>query len=184
MSLSFGIDLDGVVWEGKSLIAGSLEAISLLRSKGDVRFLTNNSAKTKSNLVQKFKDLSIFVREEEIFTSGYSTLNFVLANKFKKISLVADLEIEDLYKANGLTVVPDSGSVDAVVVHFSKNISYELLAVRLNQVISGAKLIGCNRERVFCGWLGARYPSNTNAYFALVYLAYRFSNGIRYFSDA
>jgi HAD superfamily hydrolase (TIGR01450 family) len=149
MTKNFGIDLDGVVWAGSALLQGAQEAIGVLRSKGNVRFLTNNSAKTKPSIVDKFKGLGVSVAESEIYTSGYAALDYAKKSGFKKINLVADAEIKKLYLENGFDVQNQIEDVAAVVVHFSRQISYDLLALCTHQVINGATLIGCNRDRIF-----------------------------------
>ncbi|MEC8729912.1 MAG: hypothetical protein VXX66_03765, partial [Actinomycetota bacterium] len=53
-------DLDGVVWNGDSFIAGSVEAITQLQRGGaSVWFVTNNSNKPPSHYVQRLSDAGV-----------------------------------------------------------------------------------------------------------------------------
>lgn len=148
---SIGIDLDGVVWRGKDLIRGADLAIKRLQKKYDVVFVTNNSAKNKLQIQKKLSNLGIPCEESDIFTSGYEAIKRCGTLGYSKIFCIAPEEIKDEYLKRGIQLVSSKSEdyVEAVVVHYYSEFGYRDIATALDFIDLGAKLIACNRERVF-----------------------------------
>ncbi len=72
--LGYLIDMDGVVYRGNELIPGADAFIRALRA-ADVPFLflTNNSQRTRRDVVTKLARLGIEVEEDHVFTSAVAT---------------------------------------------------------------------------------------------------------------
>ena len=63
------IDLDGVIYEGETMIAGAAKAMAWVRSQEIPRlFLTNTTSKPRSALVDKLAEMGIESSEREILT--------------------------------------------------------------------------------------------------------------------
>ena len=72
------VDLDGVVYLGSKLINGAKEAIEEFRKAGlQVFFVTNNSAKTRKELMEKLLGLGVDCSLNEVITSGYIAAIFL-----------------------------------------------------------------------------------------------------------
>jgi ribonucleotide monophosphatase NagD (HAD superfamily) len=70
------IDMDGVLYRGTELIAGADTFIQQLRTKHvPFRLLTNNSQRTRRDVVAKLDRLGIGVEEEQIFTRWKPTFS-------------------------------------------------------------------------------------------------------------
>ncbi len=87
MSETWLIDLDGVIWRGNSLIAGSDEAVAALRTANKrVVFFTNNSFPLVSSLVDKLCSMNIPASREDILTSAMAASR-LLKGKSKVLCL-------------------------------------------------------------------------------------------------
>ena len=76
------IDMDGVLYRGSELIAGADAFIRELRRRGiPFRLLTNNSQRTRRDVVAKVARLGIDVEEEHVFTSAMATARFLAHQK-------------------------------------------------------------------------------------------------------
>ena len=72
--LGYLIDMDGVVYRGGELISGSDKFINQLIKKDiPFRFMTNNSQRTRLDVVAKLERLGILVEEQHIFTCAMDT---------------------------------------------------------------------------------------------------------------
>ena len=78
-------DCDGVLWHGNQAIEGSPQMIQKFRKLGKkVIFVTNNSSKTRSEFVQKSKDLGFGGELEEFFTTSLLVAEYLKNIGFDK----------------------------------------------------------------------------------------------------
>ncbi len=64
------IDLDGTVYEGRTLVPGVVETIEWLRSAGiPFLFTTNTSRKSRNDVVSDLARMGLPVQAEEILTA-------------------------------------------------------------------------------------------------------------------
>ena len=76
------IDMDGVLYRGKRLIPGADHFIQQLRARDiPFRLLTNNSQRTRRDVVAKLSRLGIDLEEEHVFTSAMATARFLAQQK-------------------------------------------------------------------------------------------------------
>src|SRR5690242_9272146 len=76
------IDMDGVLYRGSELIPGADDFIHQLRARQvPFRLLTNNSQRTRRDMVAKVARLGIEVEEEHIFTSAMATARYLARQK-------------------------------------------------------------------------------------------------------
>ncbi|XP_064634817.1 glycerol-3-phosphate phosphatase-like [Lineus longissimus] len=69
---NFLFDCDGVLWDGPRLIPGAQDALRLLRKLGKkIFFITNNSSKTREDLLKKFERLEFEAHTEEIICTAH-----------------------------------------------------------------------------------------------------------------
>ena len=82
MKHGFLIDMDGVLYRGAELIPGADRFIEqLLERNIPFRFLTNNSQRTRLDVVTKLSRLGINVGEEHIFTCAMATARYLAQQK-------------------------------------------------------------------------------------------------------
>jgi len=145
----FCFDLDGVLWEGDSIISGSPEAISWLISEGkEVFFVTNNSTVNTHQILQRFQKHGFpKIDPSRIYCTAEATAKYLATIQFKgKIYMIGnDAMREAMSNLPGVTIVephqteaatptPNELSVvpleevDAVVIGFDKGVNYFKMA--------------------------------------------------------
>src|SRR5260370_41753951 len=78
MTWGFLIELDGVLYRGTELIHGGDGFIRRLRREGiPFCLLTNNSQRTRRDVVAKLARLGVEVEESHVFTSAMATARFL-----------------------------------------------------------------------------------------------------------
>src|SRR5205807_6560464 len=82
MKHGYLIDMDGVLYRGSELIPGADSFVEQLRARHiPFRLLTNNSQRTRRDVVAKVARLGIDVEEEHIFTSAMATARCLAQQK-------------------------------------------------------------------------------------------------------
>ena len=87
--IGFLIDMDGVIYRGGVLIEGADEFINQLIVKNiPFRFMTNNSQRTRLDVVAKLGKLGIYVEEQHIFTCAMATARYLASQDAKATAFV------------------------------------------------------------------------------------------------
>ena len=80
MMKGYLIDMDGVVYRGTELIPGADLFIEQLKARDiPFLFLTNNSQRTRRDVVTKLTRMGIYVDDSNIFTCAMATAQFLAA---------------------------------------------------------------------------------------------------------
>ena len=140
------IDMDGVLYRGKELIPGSDYFIQKLRSKGiPFRLLTNNSQRTRRDVVAKLDRLGIEVEEQHVFTSAIATARFLAAQKPGGTAFViGEGGLLTALHHNGYAVVDHEP--DYVVVGEGRTFNLEQVDAAVRMIMGGAKLVATNLD--------------------------------------
>jgi HAD superfamily hydrolase (TIGR01450 family) len=138
------LDLDGVVWLAGQPIEGVGEAVGLLRGHGvRVVFATNNSAPTLDELIERMRRADIAAEPADIITSAQAAA--ALVGRGESVLAVADGGAREALLARGARLV-DEGPVDAVVVGWTHDFTFDRLTQAADAVRAGARLIGTNED--------------------------------------
>jgi len=145
------VDLDGVVWIGREMVPGAVEALSRMLADGkEIVFVTNNSVKQPAEYASRLRDAGIEVPDERVLTGGVATAKlaaerigpggtaFVIgAPGFKKTVAAAGLELLE----------GEAGqSADAVIVSAHRGFDYAELLTATRALQGGASLFGTSRD--------------------------------------
>lgn len=159
------LDLDGVVYLGDKVISGAEEAVRALIEAGlGIRYMTNNSYRTRRAYTRKLRRLGIPARESEIYTSGYLTAR-QLARKGvagKSAFVIGGPGLRQELELVGLELV-SGPPADYVVTGFDPRFSYVKLAKAYQCYLDGAKLVASNKDRSFPSDEGPRPAGGTVA---------------------
>lgn len=139
-------DLDGVIFQGKSLISGSKEILSILTGAGiPYRFITNTTRMTKNNLVKMLGDMGLVVDSNDIFAAPHAAAEYCELRGYNKILLfVPDQEMQDDFSAFQLV----ENNPDAVVVgDMGALFTFGLLNKIFRIIIDGAELVAMHKNR-------------------------------------
>jgi 4-nitrophenyl phosphatase len=138
------LDLDGVVWLAGQPIEGVGEAVGLLRRHGvRVVFATNNSAPTVDELIERMRRAGIDAVAEDIITSAQAAA--ALIRPGESVLALADGGAREALVARGARLA-EAGPVDAVVVGWTRDFTFDRLAQAADAVRAGARLIGTNED--------------------------------------
>jgi len=138
--------MDGVVYRGNKLIPGADRFIQILLEKEfPFLFVTNNSQRSRCDVVLKLTQMGIDVEIEHIFTCAISTARFLASQKPNGSAYV-------IGDAGLLTALHDHGYAineadpDYVVVGEGRLLNFEVLEKALKLIINGSKLIATNLD--------------------------------------
>jgi 5'-nucleotidase len=140
------IDMDGVIYRGSHLIAGADRFIEKLRGSNiPFRFLTNNSQRTRRDVVTKLQRMGIDIEEQHVFTCAMATARFLAAQKPGGTAFViGEGGLLTALHANGYSIVDKDP--DYVVVGEGRLVTFEMVEAALNMILNGAKLIATNLD--------------------------------------
>lgn len=146
MSKGFLIDMDGVIYRGSQMIPGADQFIRQLREDGTpFLFLTNNSQRTRRDVVTKLARMGIDVDEQHVFTCAMATARFLAQQKPNGTAYVlGEGGLLNALHQNGYSVVDHDP--DFVVVGEGRTLSWDMLETATQMILDGAKLIATNDD--------------------------------------
>jgi NagD protein len=164
--------MDGVVYRGSELIPGADHFIAQLRERDiPFTFLTNNSQRTRRDVVAKLTRMGIDVEEQHVFTCAMATARFLAQQKPGGTAFViGEGGLLNALHQNGYAVVDHEP--DYVVVGEGRTFNLELVEAATRMILGGAKLIATNLDpncptqnglRPGCGAMVAMLESATGA---------------------
>jgi HAD superfamily hydrolase (TIGR01450 family) len=153
------IDLDGVVYRGRDLIAGADQAIATFRQLGKkIAFLTNNSASSTFAVWQKLQNLGIECDRQEILTAAAAAATFIADQRIDQgqgVLVIGTNALKEELVSQGVAIA-DADHCGAVLVGLDPQFHYDAIAIALRALKNGAKLVICNRD--------ANFPSTGGQY--------------------
>jgi len=138
--------MDGVLYRGSEVIRGADRFIAELRRR-DVpfRFLTNNSQRTRRDVVAKLARMGIDVEEQHVYTCATATASFLEWQKPGGTAFViGEGGLLTALHQHGYAIV-DHGP-DYVVVGEGRTFNLELVEAAVRMIMSGAKLVATNLD--------------------------------------
>ena len=146
-------DMDGVLWRGLEEIGDLSESFKVIEAN-QVNFAlaTNNSTKRRIRYVEKLAGFDVHVKEEQIFTSGTVSADYLksIYPKGTKAYVIGEAGLKSFMTDAGFELV-DEGA-ELVLVGLDREISYDKLA-KAGQLIlyNQAKFYGTNADPSFPG---------------------------------
>src|SRR5438132_11895967 len=146
MKHGYLIDMDGVIYRGHELIPGADRFVEQLRVREiPFCFLTNNSQRTRRDVVTKLARMGVDVEEDHIFTCAMASARFLALQKPGGTAFV-------IGEGGLLTALHQSGYAvvdhepDYVVVGEGRTFNLELVEAAVRMILGGAKLIATNLD--------------------------------------
>src|SRR5438105_9863821 len=142
----FLIDMDGVLYRGPELIPGADRFVRELRDRDiPFRFLTNNSQRTRRDVVAKLARMGVEADDEHVFTCAMATAQFLAGQKPNGTAFViGEGGLLTALHQHGYAVVDHDP--DYVVVGEGRTFNLELVESATRMVLAGAKLIATNLD--------------------------------------
>ncbi|QQE10073.1 HAD family hydrolase [Planctomycetota bacterium] len=140
------IDMDGVIYRGSELIHGADAFIhSLLQNNIPFLFLTNNSQRSRRDIVMKLRFMGINISEDHVFTCAMATARFLANQKPQGTAyVIGDSGLTTALHRNGFSIVDKNP--DYVVVGETRTFSFEMLEAATNMILQGSRLIATNLD--------------------------------------
>lgn len=140
------IDMDGVIYRGNELIPGADRFINELRSNDiPFSFLTNNSQRTRRDVVVKLARLGIDVEESHVFTCAMATARYLARQKPNGTAyVIGEGGLLNALHANGYSIVDKDP--DYVVVGEGRTLNFEMVEAAQRMILGGAKLVATNLD--------------------------------------
>ena len=138
--------MDGVIYSGETLIEGADKFIkNLLKKNIPFTFMTNNSQRTRLEVIRKLKGLGIDVSEEHVYTSAMATGKFLGdQGKHGTAYVLGEGGLLTSLHENGITLV--NTDPEFVVLGEGRNFTLEMVQLAVDMILSGAKFITTNRD--------------------------------------
>lgn len=151
------VDLDGVVYRGRSAVPGVAALLAERASRGDaVIYCTNNSSRHRTEYLAQLRELGAPVRPEVIVTSARATALALAQDEPRtRVAMVlgGDGLARELRDVGIRTVAPTAHGVDAspdtLVVGIDRRFTYARLGFASQALRSGARFVVTNRDPVF-----------------------------------
>ena len=144
------IDMDGVLYRGKTGLPGGPELMALLAEQ-DISYLmvTNNSTLTPASFVERLGGMGIEVPEELIMTSGVATAEYLrtIAPTGAKVNVVGEQGLVDVLEERGFQI--GGRDSDYVVCGWDKTVTYEKLMIACLAIRDGATFVGTNADKTY-----------------------------------
>jgi glycerol-1-phosphatase len=145
------VDLDGVVWIGREMVPGAVEALSDLLADGtEIVFVTNNSVKRPAEYAARLREAGIGVTDDRVLTGGVATARLAAERVGPGASafVIGAPGFKETVAAAGLRLLDgDAGqSADAVIVSAHREFDYAELLTATRALQAGALLFGTSRD--------------------------------------
>jgi 4-nitrophenyl phosphatase len=154
-------DLDGTLYRGDEPVPHAADVLGELRKQGAlIRFLTNNSSRTRSFFGEKLRRLGFQCDDDEVYSSATGSAKHLM-DKGLRSAYVLGMEglsrtlvesgIEVVNRASDLSPMPmqDGPIAAAAVVGICTNLTYDLLSGTMRQVRAGAEFVATNPDTTF-----------------------------------
>ena len=147
--------MDGVIWLGDEVIAGSADAVARLKADGHrVVYVTNNSALTASGYVQKLKSCGIEAVDDDIIHGGNAVA--ALVEPGSTVLICAGAGVVEAVRARGASIVLpedvdgfDVPPVEAVIIGWRPDYDSRLMSLAVRAVLAGARLLAPSSDPLY-----------------------------------
>ncbi|AKM77838.1 MAG: HAD-superfamily hydrolase, subfamily IIA [Candidatus Wolfebacteria bacterium GW2011_GWE1_48_7] len=143
---SIVFDLDGTLYLGEKVVEGAIETIAALEAEGyRIFYLTNNSGKMRKQIVDKLNNLGFPAHSGNTYCIARGISHYLVEEEIGPIYLIGTNDLRRELMSNEIVIKEDPG-VSAVVVGIDPAFSYQKIAMALDAIDGGAKLIVANGD--------------------------------------
>lgn len=143
-------DLDGTLFRGNDPVPGAAEALARLRAEGSgIRYLTNNSTKTRAAFIEKLSGMGFEAHPSEVFTSALGA-GEKLRGAVSSAFVVGELGLFAALREAGLRTSESVEPVDALVVGLCRHFDYRMLNDALQAGLDpSVRFVATNRDATY-----------------------------------
>lgn len=142
-------DLDGTIYLGDTLVDNANAVICAIRQKSEaIFFVTNNSAKSRTEIYEKLIRMGIDIKLDEVITSGYAIAKYLTEHNLRNIYCIGTNSLKNELKNQGISF--SKNNIENVIVGYNKDFCLDDLTELLNlKLAKNTKLIAANKERTY-----------------------------------
>lgn len=139
------IDLDGVLYVEEEPVAGAAQAVELLRRAGlGLRFVTNTTARSRAQTLEKLERLGFDVAEDELVTPAALARRHCTERGHETVALIMNEDV----KADFEDLEEVDREPDAVIMgDLGEAFGFAILNHAFRMVMDGAELIALQKNR-------------------------------------
>lgn len=155
-------DLDGTLFRGNEATPHGPESVARLRVDGaEVRFLTNNSGKTREELAAKLRGLGYEAKPSEVYGTAMGAARLCRERGFASAFVVGEQSLASTLLESGIAVVnrtawdcasPDPAperDAQVVVAGICRTFTYAWMNWALQQTLRGAAFVATNEDATY-----------------------------------
>ena len=138
-------DLDGVLYVGRKVIDGAIEAVASIRASGiPCRFITNTSTLSLDSLQHKINSLGFSIPRQELVSAPQAALLYLRQQQDPVCRLLLSDDVKTDFKEFRQS---DTDAEYIIVGDIGDTWSYRLMNEVFNSLMKGAKLIAIHKNR-------------------------------------
>jgi HAD superfamily hydrolase (TIGR01458 family) len=144
---AFLIDLDGVLYFGKSPIPGVKECLEQMRDQGySYRFVSNSTRRCRTSVAERLKVMGYDVPVESIFTPPLAAIEHMKKMGKERCFLLAAGDVHRDFEDANISIAIDD--VDFVIVGDAGNdFTFDRLNQALRLILGGAEILALEKDR-------------------------------------
>jgi HAD superfamily hydrolase (TIGR01450 family) len=166
------LDLDGVVYLGRTVVPGAAESLAAARAAGmRLAFVTNNAARPPEAVAALLTELGVAAEVSEIVTSAQAAAHYLAARlpERSRVLVIGTTGLIEALRERGLEPVErDTPDVAAVVQGYSPELTWRQLAEGMLAISRGVPWVATNLDRTVPSPRG-QLPGNGSLVAALRY---------------
>ena len=141
------LDLEGVLYQVDTPIAGAAPALEALRARGlAVHYLTNTTTQPRRVIAERLEGMGFAVDVEEIFTPPAAAARLLSAMAVRRLHLAAEAGLGEDFA--GFELV-DVGQADALVLgDLYRGFTWDRLNTLFQRMAEGVPLIALHKNRI------------------------------------
>lgn len=147
------VDLDGVVYRGNQAVPKAAEALAAVRRAGTrLLFITNNSARTPEQVVDRLAGVGVTAAPHEVLTSGLATAAMLRREgpAGRSAFVIGEGGLREALHGAGIRVVDgEPDGTDLVVIGWDRALDYSKLKTACLLVRAGARLVATNPDPTY-----------------------------------
>ncbi|MDF1500691.1 MAG: HAD-IIA family hydrolase [Anaerolineales bacterium] len=146
------IDMDGVLWRGRTFLPGVQNFFAALRSR-NVPFLlvTNNATASPDSAVERLAGAGVAIEPHEVLTSALATAAYLqsVLPQGASVYAIGEEAVRSALQDAGFQLQDGHDSAQAVVVGFDREISWYKMTQAALAIQAGALFVGTNPDVSF-----------------------------------
>ncbi len=155
-------DMDGVIWDGERGIPHAADTINQIMELGKrVVFVTNNARRSRDSYVRRLARFGIKTSKKYVITSSHAAAMYILKRNGKsRVYAMGTKDLRSEIKEVGHRIVRKKA--DFVVAGLDLNLNYRKMAIAVENLLDGAKLVACAPDLTYLE--GGRIWPGTGAF--------------------